>query len=491
MASWAPLLHNGPAVTLPFTQTQFFDLFSSYNSTFWPVVVGLWAATLFGIVQLMRGRASQTFLGGLLVLHWGLSAFYHVAFFTRINPAAAAFAALFGVQVVAFAWCAFVGHQLQFTWGPSRRHALGAVFLVSSLLYPAFGLLAGDVWPRMPAFAVPCPTTLLTAGLLFAAAPSVPRWLFVIPILWSFIGGSAAIVLGVTPDLLLFAAGLGLMVYVISLRAAWWTRVAAVAAGVAAILCAAPARADQAPGAPTSASAPVVSWRVTGGYGVLSLRDIVRTGPPVDASPVAWRGTGVSLTAQRVHARGPKLHRLEVTTAFSQNFAYRSSLQSIALPAGDHDRTVEGRYEYRRYFFQDLGMRGLDLGGGIQAVGSWWTMTRHVPADLQETKTVVGTGPAFVVAGRLRRWSTVGVEMAWANGGILARTSSTHTAAIGGGRYWGGGWLSDLTLGLDVRLNPRASIGVRYVRTSNGLFSSHMGLATTRRAITAGVLYAK
>jgi hypothetical protein len=54
--------------------------------------------------------------------------------------------------------------------------------------------------------------------MLLAAAPPAPRWLLVIPILWSFVGGSAAIVLGVTPDLLLFAAGASMVGYVLSRR---------------------------------------------------------------------------------------------------------------------------------------------------------------------------------------------------------------------------------------------------------------------------------
>jgi hypothetical protein len=57
---------------------------------------------------------------------------------------------------------------------------------------------------------VPCPTTLVTAGFLLAAVPAVPRRLAVIPVLWSIIGGSAALLLGVVPDLMLFVAGAAL-----------------------------------------------------------------------------------------------------------------------------------------------------------------------------------------------------------------------------------------------------------------------------------------
>ncbi|HEY5550762.1 MAG TPA: DUF6064 family protein, partial [Opitutaceae bacterium] len=60
---------------------------------------------------------------------------------------------------------------------------------------------------------VPCPTTLFTAGVLLAVAAPVPRWLFVVPIAWSVVGGSAAVLLGMMPDLMLFVAGVCLAVY--------------------------------------------------------------------------------------------------------------------------------------------------------------------------------------------------------------------------------------------------------------------------------------
>jgi hypothetical protein len=62
--------------------------------------------------------------------------------------------------------------------------------------------------PRAPAFGVPCPTTIFTAGLLLATPLS--RWLLVIPIVWSLVGGSAAFLFGMTPDLMLFATAVTL-----------------------------------------------------------------------------------------------------------------------------------------------------------------------------------------------------------------------------------------------------------------------------------------
>ena len=53
----------------------------------------------------------------------------------------------------------------------------------------------------------PCPVTIFTFGMLLLTVRPVPRWLFVIPFIWSLIGGSAAILLQVPQDWLLLASG--------------------------------------------------------------------------------------------------------------------------------------------------------------------------------------------------------------------------------------------------------------------------------------------
>jgi hypothetical protein len=152
-------------------------------------------------------------------VHWACSGVaYHAVFFTRINPAAWLFAFLFLAQALAFSWFGIARRRLRFDWGGTTRHVLAGVFILCSLSYPALVLLSGHHLPRAPAFAVPCPTTLFTEGLLFAAVSPVPRWLFVVPVLWSLIGGSAALSLGMTPDLMLFVGGAGLLAYAVAPR---------------------------------------------------------------------------------------------------------------------------------------------------------------------------------------------------------------------------------------------------------------------------------
>jgi hypothetical protein len=66
-------------------------------------------------------------------------------------------------------------------------------------------LLSGHTYPASPTFGVPCPTGILTAGLFLTAAKRLPIAVVVVPVLWAIIGGSAALVLGVTTDYVLLA----------------------------------------------------------------------------------------------------------------------------------------------------------------------------------------------------------------------------------------------------------------------------------------------
>ncbi|MBZ5558650.1 MAG: DUF6064 family protein [Acidobacteriia bacterium] len=190
--------------SLPFTGTQFLDNLGAFNTALWPVVIVLWLAALALTIQIVRGRARAKVVWTFAAILWAWSGIaYHAVYFTRINPAAWIFAALFVAQAIGFLWSGVSLRLLPFAWGRSPRYWLAAVFLAYSLLYPALVVIAGHTLPRAPAFGVPCPTTIFTAGLLLAAMP-VSRWLLVVPIVWSLVAGSAAFLFGVTPDLVLF-----------------------------------------------------------------------------------------------------------------------------------------------------------------------------------------------------------------------------------------------------------------------------------------------
>jgi hypothetical protein len=212
-------LPRGEAMTmqLPFTREQFFDVFAAYNSTLWPGVLTLWIASVLVAVLLFARphRTSDRIVSTLLAIHWAWSALaYHMAFFTSINPAAWFFAALFLVEAVLFLWWSTIRGTLRFVPESSPWAPVAWVLIAYSLVYPAISAAQHGTFVRIPAFGVPCPTTILTAGLLMLATPGV--WaLSIAPIVWSVIGGSAASLLGVRADYALPIAGVALLLSLI------------------------------------------------------------------------------------------------------------------------------------------------------------------------------------------------------------------------------------------------------------------------------------
>ena len=199
---------------LPFTREQFFELFVAYNEALWPAVVALWiASTVVVALRLSARRPQDLWVSALLFGHWVWAALaYHVAFFTRINPAAWLFAALFLGQAVLFFRVGIVQRRLSFAPWDTAWAPLAWVLIGYSLAYPVINALDHRSLLSIPTFGLPCPTTIFTAGVLMLATPRC--WsLSVVPVIWSAVGGSAAFLLGVYADAALPIAGVALAVF--------------------------------------------------------------------------------------------------------------------------------------------------------------------------------------------------------------------------------------------------------------------------------------
>jgi Family of unknown function (DUF6064) len=196
----------GIAMSLPFSKGGFLDVFGAYNSALWPTVAAFWIITVAVIIAWLRDGRMPRVICALLAAHWAWSGIaYHYIFFRRINPAATLFGVLFVIQAVLFIWFAKASRG-GFAITKSLRGVLGGSLIVCAILYPALGLGFGLRYPRMPLFAVPCPTELLTAGLLLVSS-DIPRVAYIVPLFWAVVGSVAALSLGIRADMALLAAG--------------------------------------------------------------------------------------------------------------------------------------------------------------------------------------------------------------------------------------------------------------------------------------------
>lgn len=199
-------------MSLPFTPDQFFSIFAEYNRSFWMVVVVLWFATIAALVLTWRqperwSPALSTFLGAVWL--WNAVA-YHAFLFTRINPAARVFSLMFALQAVVFVHDG-LRRRAVYLASTGVRQIVGAALAAYSLAYPFVTTASGHDYPAAPTYGLPCPTAILTIGILLTAREGI-RWrVAAIPIVWGFIGGSAAMLLQVQTDYVLLAAGVLLL----------------------------------------------------------------------------------------------------------------------------------------------------------------------------------------------------------------------------------------------------------------------------------------
>lgn len=204
---------------LPFTHEQFFGVFADYNTAVWPAQAVAYVLGLVVVAALLRPspRGHRLVASALAAMWIWTGVVYQGLFFAPINPAAFVFGGLFVVQGLLFAIAGVAGRRLFFGHSADFASALGWLLVAyAAVLYPLLGQWSGHVYPAQPTFGItPCPVTLFTFGVLLLTSAPVPRWLLIIPLAWSLLGGSAAFMLGVPQDWPLLFSGLTIVLLVL------------------------------------------------------------------------------------------------------------------------------------------------------------------------------------------------------------------------------------------------------------------------------------
>lgn len=197
---------------IPFTTEQFLDIFRDYNQALFPIQLVTYLLGLLAVYCLWRpSPAGNRLISAVLGVYWlGMGTGYHLQWFSSINNAAYLFGIAFILQGLWFLYTGLLNNRLRFS-GTGHSHSLiGWLFILyAMLLYPLLNSLMGHHYPAMPVFGLaPCPTTIFTFGALLLAHSRIPVHSLVIPLLWSLIGVSAAVNLGMWEDIGLVIAGI-------------------------------------------------------------------------------------------------------------------------------------------------------------------------------------------------------------------------------------------------------------------------------------------
>ena len=208
------VIHSfGSTALLPFTHQQFIRVFVLYNDAIWPLQPIAHVAGLAMLFLLMRSSPRHNAASLLLLAAmWVWTGFvYQIGFFSRISPIALAFGAAFVIEGLLLCHAA-LHDGIAFGTSSGLRRAMGWSLLVYSLgVYPLLGLAMDARYFELPAFGLtPCPVTMTTVGVLLLASRPVPRYLYVVPVAWAIVGGSAAGLLRMPQDWVLLLTPLAL-----------------------------------------------------------------------------------------------------------------------------------------------------------------------------------------------------------------------------------------------------------------------------------------
>jgi hypothetical protein len=236
----------------------------------------------------------------------------------------------------------------------------------------------------------------------------------------------------------------------------------------------------------------MIVWRIGAGYESSWIRDVARSGPPADASPVRRAGHGPALDVQYDRSSLKRLHRFHLSAGWTGGFVYETPTLTQVRPSGEHGFHAGGGYEYRRYFFRDLGFDGLDLGMGVDGGAVLQRATFVWEPAIEAWRSATEFNGGGVVAGRLRRWRAWQLEVIWVNGVTLLRTTSRHsTAADPETGSSGGGWFTDLSAQADVRISRTVNVFVKALTTGRGHYESHATSMLGGKQFIVGVAYAR
>lgn len=196
---------------LPFTAEQFLQVFTNYNQTIWPLqILFILLAVICIILIFRKSKYTNTIVTLFLAFFWlWMGLVYHIIFFAQINPAAYLFGALFIVESILVIYYGIIRKEFELVYNRDLFSYSGiTLILFAIVIYPLIGFSVGHIYPASPTFGLPCPTTIFTLGILLFIKGKLPFGLIIIPVIWSLIGFTAALKLGIYEDTGLLIAGI-------------------------------------------------------------------------------------------------------------------------------------------------------------------------------------------------------------------------------------------------------------------------------------------
>ncbi|MEX2200903.1 MAG: DUF6064 family protein [Dongiaceae bacterium] len=197
----------------PYSTEAFFAFLEQYNRSIWSAQIFAVLLALIALWLVLRpSRISGRIVGVILTLAWlWCGGVYYLMHLWTIDFVAPGFALLMIMQGLILGWTGAIRGDLTFRWRPDPVRQAGMALAGVALVYdPVLAVFSEHGWTTARVVGLtPGPTMLFTVAV-FAMCERVAVYLLAIPILWSGSAIAFAWFLGITPDLVLPLAGIGL-----------------------------------------------------------------------------------------------------------------------------------------------------------------------------------------------------------------------------------------------------------------------------------------
>lgn len=213
---------------IPFTTEQFFQIIEKYNLAVFPAQLIIIILGVLTLVFLHSKKPElQSLIGGFIAILWIWTGIvYHLMFFTAINKPAYFFGAIFIIQGLLLLYETFVSKKLQFSFKGQTIDYVAYFFIIFGLaIYPVLIYFPEKDINTTITLGLPCPTTILTFGFLMLTKTKFPKYLLIIPAIWTVIGTTAAFNFGVYPDYMIMISALVAIIYLLTRKKTLFTSV--------------------------------------------------------------------------------------------------------------------------------------------------------------------------------------------------------------------------------------------------------------------------
>jgi hypothetical protein len=196
---------------MDFQLEPFLQIIKDYNIDIWPMQIFAYVIGIIAIILSFKtGKHSSKLISAVTAFYWLWTGIVFSLFYWNSNYAPASiFGWIFTVEGILFVYAGVLRSDIIIKYASGYMGVTGIILVLYAMIgYPVLGYFLGHTYPdSFPFGLVPCPVNIFTIGILMLTSNSFPRYLLVIPFLWT-IAGIVPVSAGIYEDIGMIAGGI-------------------------------------------------------------------------------------------------------------------------------------------------------------------------------------------------------------------------------------------------------------------------------------------